>query len=311
MIPEHAEIVYIREWICENKTDWVSLKFFEHCYIVKLTFLTNPLFGVEYNQERERMVFLTTSKPKIPHSVISWFFLLYFVILFAERLQSLLRAVSANQFFMDTFEGIAGVIVSLSLLSAVVLLGFFNKTFWKSLGGKAEPDYTMMTVTAGVILVSGMIHTEYTIPAIQFASYGMLIVAMILRAVQLMPESKNRFGLWYSLIYLIVFSMAIPVVYKHYTLTNATLFHIIEYCVMFALVISFTLMLRRLFLGRGDNLLLWIPFIIMAVGDAVVIWMGWAAEVNSFVLIFAALSVILFIIGKIIFALQKTHNIRK
>ena len=23
MIPEHAEIVYMREWICENKTDWV------------------------------------------------------------------------------------------------------------------------------------------------------------------------------------------------------------------------------------------------------------------------------------------------
>ena len=105
--------------------------------------------------------------------------------------------------------------------------------------------------------------------------------------------------------------MAIPVVYKHYTLTNATLFHIIEYCVMFALVISFTIMLRRLFLGRGENLLLWIPFVIMAVGDAVILWMGRTAEVNAFVLIFAALSVILFIIGKIIFAIQKTHNIRK
>ena len=33
--------------------------------------------------------------------------------------------------------------------------------------------------------------------------------------------------------------------------------------------------------------------------------MGWAAEVNAFVLIFAALSVILFIIGKIIFAVRK------
>ena len=251
------------------------------------------------------MIFLTKSKVKIPHAVISWFFLMYFLILFAERLQSLLRAVSADQFFMDTFESVAGVIVSLSLLSAVVLLAFFNKTFWKSLGGKAELDYAMMTVTAGVILVSGMIHTEYTIPAIQFASYGMLLVAMILRAVQLMPETKSRFGLWYSLIYLTVFSMAIPVVYKHYTLTNATLFHVIEYLVMLALVISFTIMLRRLFLGRGENLLLWIPFAIMAVGDAVVLWMGWAAEVNAFVLIFAALSVILFIIGKIIFAVRK------
>jgi hypothetical protein len=99
--------------------------------------------------------------------------------------------------------------------------------------------------------------------------------------------------------------MAIPVVYKHYSLINATLFHVIEYCVMFALVCSFTLMLRRLFLGRGENLLLWLPFAIMAVGDAVVLWMGWTAEVNTFVLIFAALSVVLFIIGKIIFAIKK------
>lgn len=74
---------------------------------------------------------------------------------------------------------------------------------------------------------------------------------------------------------------------------------------MFALVCSFTLMLRRLFLGRGENLLLWLPFAIMAVGDAVVLWMGWTAEVNTFVLIFAALSVVLFVIGKIIFAIKK------
>ena len=138
------------------------------------------------------MLIVTKQKPNVPSAVISWFFLLYFVILFAERLQSLIRAAAADQFFMDAFEGVASIIVSLSLLSAVILLAFCNKPFWKSLTGKTEPDYNMMTVTAGVILVSGMIHTEYTIPGIQFASYGMLIVAMILRAIQLMPESKNR-----------------------------------------------------------------------------------------------------------------------
>ena len=102
------------------------------------------------------MLIVTKQKPKVPSTVISWFFLLYFVILFAERLQSLLRAVSANQFFMDTFESVAGVIVSLSLLSAVVLLAFCNKPFWKSLAGKAEPDYNMMTVTAGISLSSAI-----------------------------------------------------------------------------------------------------------------------------------------------------------
>ena len=78
-----------------------------------------------------------------------------------------------------------------------------------------------------------------------------------------------------------------------------------EYCVMFVLMFLFMLMLGRLFLGRGENLLLWLPFAIMAVGDAVVLWMGWTAEINTFVLIFAALSVVLFVIGKIIFAIKK------
>lgn len=247
---------------------------------------------------------MPTSKNKIPHKIISWFFLLYFVILFAERLQSLIRAAAAGQFFCDPFEGIAGVTASLSLLGTVVLLAFFNGSFWKSLISSAEPDYSMMTVTSGVILVSGMIHTLYTIPGIQFASYGMLIVAMILRAVQLAGKSNSRFGLWYSLGYLTAFSMAIPVVYKHYDLATPQLFHGIEYAVMFALVISFAVMLRRLFLGRGENLLLWIPFAVMAVGDAVVLWMAWQVEINSFVLIFAALSAVLFIAGKIIFAIR-------
>ena len=248
---------------------------------------------------------MSTEKAKIPHTVISWFFLLYFVILFGERLQSLIRSAASGVFFCDAFEGTAGVIVSLSLLSAVLLTLFRNGSFFKSLIGAAEPDYSMLTVTSGVILVSGMIHTLYTVPGIQFASYGMLIVAMILRVIQLLPNVKCPFGTWYSLLYLTVFSMAIPVVYKFYSLPNPALFHVIEYIVMLALVISFTLMLRRLFLGKGENLLLWIPFAIMAVGDAVILWMSWSVSVNTFVLIFAALSVVLFIAGTVIFILRK------
>ena len=63
---------------------------------------------------------MTKQKPNVPSAVISWFFLLYFLILFAERLQSLIRAAAADQLFMDAFEGVASMIVSLSLFSAVV-----------------------------------------------------------------------------------------------------------------------------------------------------------------------------------------------
>ena len=254
------------------------------------------------------MIPVSENKSKIPHTALSWFFLLYFVILFAERLQSLLRAAAAGQFFCDPFEGIAGVTVSLSLLSAVILLAFRSGSFWKSLLHNREPDYAMLSVTAGVILVSGMIHTLYTIPGIQFASYGMLIVAMLLRILQLAPQSKNRFGLWYSLAYLTVFSMAIPVVYKHYTLANPALFHGLEYLVMLSLVILFTVMLRRLFLGQGENLLQWLPFAEMAIGDTAVLWIGWTAEANLFVLIFAALSAVMFLVGTLLFALRKKRT---
>ena len=58
---------------------------------------------------------MTALKKKVPHSIISCFFLMYFVILFAERLQSLIRATAANQLFMDAFEGVASMIVALQI----------------------------------------------------------------------------------------------------------------------------------------------------------------------------------------------------
>ena len=245
-----------------------------------------------------------TEKTKLTKP-ISWLFLLYFAILAGERIQSLIQAIPACGLSPVTFEGFTDLVALLSLCAAAVMLIFFSKGYWRSLFTSAVPDYSALTVASGVILVSGMVHTEHTIAPIQFAAYGMLILAMILRAAELSKSSGDRFGLWYSLIYLTAFSMAIPVVY-HSSIVQAGLFHFIETDVMLMLVLSFTVMLRRLFVGRGDDLLLWVPFIVMAVGDAAVLWMRWAEEVNSFVLIFAALSAALFIAGKIIFAVKRS-----
>ena len=65
-----------------------------------------------------------------------------------------------------------------------------------------------------MILISGMVHTEYTIPGIQFASYGALIVAMVLKTIEKTGDGGDNIFMWYSLIYSVMFSMAIPVVYK-------------------------------------------------------------------------------------------------
>ncbi len=252
---------------------------------------------------------MSKTKPRVPHKFISWFFILYYVILFGERLQSLIRAAANGVFWRYYFDGGANMLTMLSLVVSLFLFLFADTPMWKSLVSDSEPKYSVMAVTAGVVLVSGMIHTEYTIPGIQFAAYGMLIVAMILRTVQVSAQTKNIFGLWYSLAYVTVFSMAIPVVYNYYVYPwisfSIPIFHDHEFAIMLALVASFTVMLRRLFMGRGENLLMWIPFAVMVIGDAYVLWVPRDYYLNTFVLIFAALSVPVFIVGKIIFLVRK------
>ena len=125
---------------------------------------------------------------------VSWLFLGYFLVLFAERAHSLVRIcrTSFADLYRTGFDGFVDTVTVLSMTAALFLLIFACKGFWQSLFNPAAlPDYTMLTVTAGVMLVSGMMHTEYTVAPVQFVSYGMLIVAMILRTVQVSAGSVH------------------------------------------------------------------------------------------------------------------------
>ena len=98
--------------------------------------------------------------------------------------------------------------------------------------------------------------------------------------------------------------MAIPVMYRS-AIAHATLFHVIEAVTAMALVACFAWMLRDVLLGYGNDLLRWLPMLIAAVGDAVILAMRWRESVNSFVLIFIVLAAVLFAVGKILFAVIK------
>lgn len=233
---------------------------------------------------------------------ISWLFLIYFVILFCERARSLSRSFSFSRkdMFATGFDIYVNTISMISMLSFLVLLLFFNKGFWSSLVfNDAKVDYSMVVLTSGVLLVSGMVHTEYTIPGLQFASYGALIVAMVLKTIEKNGTGGDNLLMWYSLIYSVVFSMAIPVMYKS-NINSASLFHAIEAITSLSLVIAFTYMLRCIFLSSAENMMFVIPFIVMIIGDGLIIALRWKESINSFVLIFASLSVFMFIFGKIL-----------
>lgn len=233
---------------------------------------------------------------------ISWMFLAYFIILFAERAQSIVRELFfRGSLKLSNFDVFVTVVACLSLAGTVVLLAAFSGDFWRSLF-KTDilPDYPRLTMTAGVILLSGMVHTEFTIAPVQFVAYGALIIGMILQTVLNVKAGGNAFRHWFSLAYITAFSMAIPVMY-HSNIRLSVLFHVIEAVAAFALVAFFTLALGRIFTGNADDLLMIIPFGAMAVLDAVIVAMRWPEYVNTFVLIFAVLSAVLFAAGKILF----------
>lgn len=233
---------------------------------------------------------------------ISWCFLLYFAILFTERVQSLARVCLGKNthFFSFSFEGMVNLLAAASLAATVIwLTGSWNSGFWRSLvNAKAEVNYTMLCITAGIMLISGMVHTEFTVPPIQFTSYAMLILAMILKTAAVQGQTQRPLLLWLSLAYLTAFSMAIPVMYRT-ELSNAPLFYVIQAVVTLSLIAAFTVMLCMIFQNKGENLFLLLPILIAAIGDAAVLAMRWKEKVNTFVLIFVILSAVLFAVGKI------------
>lgn len=231
-------------------------------------------------------------------SVISWLFLIYFAVLYFERVRSLFP-VGSGGLFATPFDGYVNLMTIFSLAATLVLLAGFNKGFWQSLFGVGTPDYRMLVITAGVLLLSGMVHTEHTVAPLQFGAYGALILAMVLQTVLQVKADGHAASYWLSLIYLVAFSMAIPVVYRS-AIPQSGLFHVLEAVTAIALVVFFTGLTLRVFAGEGRNLFLTVPFAVMFVMDAILILMRWQETVNWFVLVAGGTATILFLVGKLL-----------
>lgn len=230
----------------------------------------------------------------------------YVLILFAERLQSIIRTFQDGKevAFADGFDAYVNVFVILSLAATVIVLFACNLSFLKAVFVPTKEnvqavDLKMVCVLIAVILFAGMVHTEYTINGVQFASYGILIVALILYTVMYQKASESALLLWLSLIYLICLSMAIPVMYKSQIQLHV-LFHVIEAVVSILLVCVFAYLSYLVFIGEATNLFMILPIAIAVIGDVIILAMRWKEQVNSFVLIFLIASVVLWGVGKII-----------
>jgi len=241
-------------------------------------------------------------------------FMLYFALLTVERIISLVAAFGTPFAEMLPLDGYMTVLTMLSLAGGWAYLVVLGRKLFDFGAVKNENDFLHPCIAAGILLLGGMVHTEGTIPPVQFAAYGCLLTAMLLHTVRSVRLYGNGLLRWLSFAYITAFSMAIPVVYTTKcvpdTCALCTAFYPIESITSVLLVALFTAMLVRFY--KRDGLLTFCPWGwgIAAALDAVVLGLRWHDEINFFVLIFIALTVITGFVGKLIsyVALSKTRQ---
>ena len=237
------------------------------------------------------------NKSKTLTYFINLCFFLYFVLLIVERSISVVLTLSNNiNLFGTAFDGYVYSLVFLSVIGFLVLLILKCRPNIKGLFKPTEDlRFDWLCIAGGVLLLSGMVHTHYTISGLQFASYGIWILGILLKVISIHHKNVNKVLLWLSFAYLVAFSMAIPVMYQ--SLIEAhVFFHILEAVGSIALVGAFTYLLLRLFNDNGDLFPLW-PIILAVVIDVPLIIMRWNEEINFFVLVFIVMSTAAYIVG--------------
>lgn len=231
------------------------------------------------------------------------FLMLYFVILTAERVISLVKCCVGNFKDFDPLDYYMMMLTVFAIFGSYIFAVIRCTDAIKKREKNAD-IFSELSIAAGMLLLGGMVHTEGSIPVMQFISYGMILISMAIHTAQNVKKSRNADHKWLSFAYITAYSMSIPVVYH----TNIDLAHIfipIECVVSAGMVAMFTIMLTRFYDGNGENSFSLLPFFVALFGDAAVLFLRWEEEINTFVLIFLCVTTVLWYAGNMMFIKRK------
>ncbi len=230
--------------------------------------------------------------------------IVYFVVLFAERLLAAILSINnggvyaVNSGIIFNYITYSVTIISLiagTILSAKILLDLIKRLFSKELYD-FDRNYKGIVIAAMAFLYGGMMHTGFTIAPVQFVAYGFLIFSMVIRSIEKCKEDKSkRFVSIVSVIYLTLFSMTVPVCYIATSLGSMTIpFYLAEFLAAFILIPVFGIMLHKFFVSGVTSFSIIYPAIMLVLSGATVA-LKWCEEINYFVLIFMVLTILFYL----------------
>lgn len=238
-------------------------------------------------------------KNKISDILKSLFFILYFIILTAERVMSLVVSAVQASLFLSPFDAYMEILTVLSVIGGWCFLLVRGRDIFRLSAPKSGSSFLQPSIAAGILLLGGMVHTHGTTAPIQFASYGCLLGTMGIFAYESVKEEKKALLKWLCFAYITAFSMAIPVVYEQiHSCSFCDAYAMIQIFVSAGMVMIFTGMLVNFFSHKAELKFKPLPIIVSVVGDGLVLGLQWHAKVNEFVLIFIIAAAVLYVVGK-------------
>jgi hypothetical protein len=232
------------------------------------------------------------------------FLILYFLILFAERLLAVALSIwMGGEYALNSgnvFNYIAYGITAVSVVAGLVLMLRVLPKMFASVFTKKEYDfnvnYKLVVIAAMAILFGGMMHTGFTVAPVQFVAYGFLIASMVVRTIKCCREmKKHSFASIISVIYLTLLAMAVPVSYISFqTMPMRAIFFAVEFAAVFVLVPVFGIMLLK-FYETGVTSFSFVYPLLVLVFSGLTVALKWTEEINWFVLIFLVLTVIFYL----------------
>lgn len=230
---------------------------------------------------------------KVLNRLISIGFIGYVLILLVERVIALILSVSNGEEYAlvsnNALPTVYYAIAVVSIAAGVVLIAkpIFEMTV--SLFKKDNYEFNWKEILIGsmVLLFSGMMHTGWTLAPLQFVAYDFLIGAMLCVTIDSCLRRKNNYKSITSLIFLTLFSMAIPVAYVSVNEATQVPFYIFTLLAVFVEIPVFGFMLYEFF-NKGEISFDYAPVLAMGVLSGAVVLLNFTGfeDLNLFVAIF-------------------------
>lgn len=235
---------------------------------------------------------------KLLNRLVSIGFIGYTLILLVERIVALILSVqNGGEYALvsnNVMPTIYYAIVVLSITVGAVLLAepIFKMTVQLFKPENYEFNWKEVILGSMILLVSGMMHTGFTLSWLQFIAYGFLIGAMICVTIDSCKRNKNNYNSIVSVIFLTLFSMAIPVAYTSVNEATQVPFYVFTLLAVFAEIPLFGFMLYE-FMNKGEIRFDYSPVIAMFALSGSVVLLNFTAvsNFNWFVAIFVVLTV--------------------